>query len=79
MTNPRIPATAAFDLNVTVTNERGAWVRLRQYQHPSNFYFVYGFDHWSPTFDASITMAESATNMSRAKVEHQMRNWLRNR
>jgi hypothetical protein len=68
-----------FQLNVKVTNERGAWVRLRTYPHPGGFYHVYGFDHWSPTFSPEIEMAESVTNMSRAKIERQMRNWLRNR
>ncbi len=71
---------AKFEIGQKVTNEAGpAWVKLTIHQHPSNFYHVYGFTYWAADFDASITEAESVTNMSRAKIERQMRNWLRNR
>lgn len=72
--------TRTFEIGQRVTNKAGtAWVELRVYQHTSNFYDVYGFKHWAADFDASITEAESTTNMSRPKIERQMRNWLRNR
>jgi hypothetical protein len=70
----------AFEIGQRVTNETGtAWVELKIYQHPSNFYHVYGFTYWAADFDASITEAESTTNMSRPKIERRMRNWLKNR
>lgn len=73
-------ATATkFEIGQKVTNERGAWVRLRMYQHPSNFYFVYGYEYWAADFAVDLDYAESTTNLDRAKVERQMRNWLKNR
>jgi hypothetical protein len=71
--------TQGFEIGQRVTNERGAWVELRTAQHPSNFYHVYYFAHYAPDFAPGIKSAESASHMSRAKVERQMRNWLRNR
>ncbi len=68
-----------FEIGQRVANERGAWVKLRAYQHPSNFYHVWGFEHWSPTFAEGITSTESSTHMSRERIERQMRNWLANR
>lgn len=70
---------AKFEIGQRVTNDNGAWVTLRTYQHPSNFYHVYGYDHWAPDFAPGITTAESTTHISREKVERQMRGWLRNR
>jgi hypothetical protein len=71
---------SGFEIGQRVTNKAGtAWVELVTYQHPSNFYHVFGFKHWAADFDPSITETESATNMSRAKIERSMRNWLRSR
>jgi hypothetical protein len=69
----------SYEIGVKVTNERGAWVILRTHQHPSNFYHVFSFEYFATDFDPSITSAESTSNMSRAKIERQMRNWLKNR
>jgi hypothetical protein len=69
----------AFEIGQRVANENGAWVELVMYPHPSNFYFVYGFKHWAPDFAPEIGHAESATHLSRTKIERQMRNWLKNR
>lgn len=68
-----------FEIGQKVINDNGAWVVLRMQQHPSNFYHVYSFEHYAPDFAAGITSTESASNMDRAKVERQMRNWLRER
>lgn len=68
-----------IEIGQKITNDRGAWVRLNISQHPSNFYHVYSFTYFAADFDPSITSAESTSNMSRAKIERQMRNWLKNR
>lgn len=68
-----------FEIGQKITNDRGAWVKLRISQHPSNFYHVYWFEYFATDFDPSITSAQSTSDMSRAKVERQMRNWLKNR
>ena len=68
-----------FEIGQKVSNDNGAWGVLRIHQHPSNFYHVYSFEHWAPDFPAHITSTESASNKDRAKVERQMRNWLRER
>ena len=79
MTKTSTPRNASFEIGQKVTNDRGAWVKLRTYQHPSNFYHVYGFEHWAADFAEDIKSAESTTHMSREKIERQMRNWLNNR
>lgn len=68
-----------FEIGVTVTNERGAWVRLMAASHTSGMYPVFYFEHWSPTFDPELTSAESAPNRNRSFVERQMRVWLKKR
>lgn len=69
----------SFEVGQRVTNGNGAWVELTTHQHSSNFYFVYGFKHWARDFAPEIGQAESATHMSREKIERQMRGWLKNR
>lgn len=68
-----------FQVGERVTNDRGAWVELVEAQHPSNFYFVYSFKHYATDFAPGIESTESASHMSRAKIERGMRNWLKNR
>lgn len=68
-----------FEIGQRVTNDRGAWVTLKIAQHPSNFYHVYYFEHYATDFHSDITSTDSTSNMSRAKVERQMLNWLKNR
>lgn len=65
-----------FEIGQRVTAEDGSWVELQVFQHGSNFYHVYGFKFWSPGFSSELPYAESATHMSRAKIERQMRNHL---
>lgn len=71
--------TQSFEIGATVTNARGAWVRLMAAPHTSNLYTVFYFEHWSPTFDPELTSAESSPNRNRSFVERQMRVWLKKR
>jgi hypothetical protein len=70
-----------IELNVKITNERGAWVILRAYPHTSGRYEVYGYESWSPTYCPSLgpVIGPPSTHMNRSKIEKQMRSFLRNR
>lgn len=75
VTREKIPTS--FAIGERVTMQDGTWVELTIHQHPSNFYHVYGFTYWSPSFAAHLGSAESATHMNRAKIERQMASHLR--
>jgi hypothetical protein len=74
-TTSKIPTS--FEIGERVTGDDGSWVEMFTSQHPSNFYHVFGFKFWSPRFAAHMDSAESATHMSRAKIERQMVSHLR--
>jgi hypothetical protein len=71
---------ASFEIDVKVTNTRGAWAVLRTAPNRFNYLAtVYYVECYAPDFAERKTSSETGHNQYRAKTEASMRRWLATR
>lgn len=69
-----------FTLDQKVTNDRGAWVILRNDANGGqNYSGVYFAEVFAADFPEDIKSAELTSNKDRKRVERAMRQWLASR